>query len=397
MIKSSIILKLKVIALLVFIFSIPFENWDPFGIAHVFSITKMAGLIYALTTLFIAKRSFSFSKQVFFPFKILFFFYLLLTLISIFNFDDLNTFSPINLTLFQNIIMYWIIGSDLIYRNVSIKQIMLYFILSVFLMGVLLIFGIGVGAEYVEGMSRLTFFENNANIIGILGGLSLTFVVYFILNPKKAFGKKSYYLLVTIPFSTNILLLSGSRGALISTILAIVGMFIFRKDSGQKKVLQYLFLFLAGSIFLNKMLESQVIYQRLMETTEEGDLGGRGLIWNHTLEIYERSPVIGWGNTGFEKEMTITHGYFKDTHNLFLYILVTTGIIGFVIFMYFLYLHFKSAVRFYKYEEDVIMLGLLLFYITTVFKSGGIINDKLMWILLAIIIATPIANPQIKN
>src|SRR5690606_19551072 len=149
------------------------------------------------------------------------------------------------------------IGSDLIYRNVSIKQIMLYFILSVFLMGVLLIFGIGVGAEYVEGMSRLTFFENNANIIGILGGLSLTFVVYFILNPKKAFGKKSYYLLVTIPFSTNILLLSGSRGALISTILAIVGMFIFRKDSGQKKVLQYLFLFLAGSIFLNKMLESQ--------------------------------------------------------------------------------------------------------------------------------------------
>src|SRR5690606_27096801 len=155
-----------------------FENWDPFGIAHVFSITKMAGLLYALTTLFIAKRSFSFSKQVFFPFKILFFFFLLLTIIRIFFFVDLNSFSLINLTLFQNIIMYWIIGSDLIYRNVSIKQIMLYFILSVFLMGVLLIFGIGVGAEYVEGMSRLTFFENNANIIGIFGGLSLTFVVY---------------------------------------------------------------------------------------------------------------------------------------------------------------------------------------------------------------------------
>jgi len=386
MISVKYILKIKTFALLLFVFSLPFENWNPIGITSFFSVTKMAGVLYAMTTLLIAKESFSFDRRVFLPFKVLLLFYLLYTIVSIFNYNGMNTYFPINFTLFQNLIMYWLIASDLVKNHIRLKTILLSLVLSIFLMSVLITLGIGIGSEYVEGVSRLTFFENNSNTLGIFAGLALTFSMYFILNPEKTYGIRVYYLFITLPLFVSILLMSGSRGALFSAVLAIIGMFVLRKDSVPKKIAQYSLLFIAGIVLINQIVQSQVIYKRLMEATEEGDLGSRGLIWRHAWEVYEKSPLIGFGNTGFEREMTLVHGHFKDTHNLFLYVMVTTGIIGLVIFLYFLYFHLKSAIRFYKSEGDIIKLAILLFYLTTVFKAGGIINDKTMWLLLSLII-----------
>jgi len=389
-INAKYILKVKIFALLLFVFSIPFENWNPFGISSFFSVTKMAGVVYAVMAILLPKMSFSFERQVFLPFKVLGLFYLLLSLISIFNYNGQNQLSPVNFTLFQNIISYWLIASDLNKRNVNMNKIFLSFTFSIILMGILIVLGIGLGSEYVEGETRLTFFNNNANMLGVFTGVALTFTIYFILNSHQTYGNKVYLLLFSLPLFVNMLLSSGSRGALISTVLSVLTLILLNRDKKYKKMIQYLVLILGGSFLLDKLMESNVMYERILITVEMGSLGERDTLWRDALKIFNESPFIGNGSTGFERRMIIVYGRFQDTHNLFLYIMATTGIIGLMIFFYFLYFHLKASVRTYAKERNPIKLIILLFYITTVIKAGGVINSKLMWLLLALIIALPV-------
>lgn len=389
------LLNFKRICLLLFIFSLPFEYWDPFGIASFFSVTKMAGFMYAGVALFIGKESFD--QSIFKYIRLLLLLWILLVILSMLNYIGTNTVSIFNFSLIQNILMYWLIATDIKKRNVHIKSIMLSFVLSIVLMSILLMFGIGLGQEFEEGVSRITFFENNPNTVGVLAGLAIVFSLYFILNPSKTFQKKGTLALLALPGFINLLMLSGSRGALITTALSIVIMLIMNKSTPFKRILQFGLLVIATSYFLDKLMESEVMYKRLTQSIEEGGTGGRDEIWDNVIDIWSTKPLLGYGTTGFETEIVKIYGVRKDSHNLFLYILVTTGIVGIFIFLYFFFFHIKRAVEEFK-EGDVFKITILVFYLTTVVKAGGVINNKLMWLLLAIIISAELYNKnQFKN
>lgn len=392
--RRKLLLKIKRIFLILFVFSLPFEYWDPFGIASFFTVTKMAGFGYAVLAFLTIKESFD--KEVFKYVRYLLFFWIWLVLLSMFNYIGTNTVSVLNFTLFQNITLYWLIASDLKKGNIQIKTLMLAFVISIVLMNILLTLDIGLGQEYVEGISRLTFFGNNPNILGLFAGLAIVFSLYFILNPHKAFGKKGFLLLLALPTYINLLLLSASRGALITTGFSIVLMFLMNKTTPFKRILQVGLLVIAASYFMEKLLESELMYKRMTQFIEEENTAGRVDIWEDVIEIAEKRPLIGFGATGYESEMVKKYGVYKDTHNLFLYILVTTGIVGLTIFLYFLYPHFRLAVQDYK-NGNVFKIVILVFYLTTVIKAGGVINNKLMWFLLALVIGTELMVSQNNN
>jgi|SRR5690554_1608217 len=393
--KRKQILKIKRITLLVFIFSLPFEYWDPFGIASFFSITKMAGFGYAALALLIGKESFDVS--IFKFVRLLLLLWVLMLILNMLNYIGTNTVNIFNFTFFQNILLYWLIASDLKKQYVHIKSLMLSFVLSIVLMSILLMFGIGLGQEFEEGVSRITFFENNPNTVGVLAGLAIVFSLYFILNPIQTFQKKGALVLLALPGFVNLLLLSGSRGALLTTALSVIIMMVMNKSTPFKRLLQIGLLIVASSYFLDKLMESELMYKRITQSIEEGNTAGRGEIWEDVVEIWSNKPFLGHGATGFETEMTILYGGRKDAHNLFLYILVTTGFVGISIFLYFLFFHIKKALQKLK-QGDILKIIILVFYLTTVVKSGGVINNKLMWLLLAIIISAELYNKnQFKN
>ncbi len=369
---------------MVFIFSLPFEYWDPFGIASFFSVTKMAGFGYAAMALLIGKESFDVS--IFKYVRLLLFLWVLMLILNMLNYIGTNTVSIFNFTLFQNILLYWLIASDLKKQYVHIKSLMLSFVLSIVLMSILLMFGIGLGQEFEEGVSRITFFENNPNTVGVLAGLAIVFSLYFILNPSRTFQKKGVLVVLALPGFVNLLLLSGSRGALLTTALSVILMMVMNKTTPFKRILQVGLLIVTASYFMDKLMESELMYKRLTQSIEEGNTAGRGEIWGDVIEVWSNRPLTGYGATGFETEMTKIYGGRKDAHNLFLYILVTTGFVGISIFLYFLFCHIKRAVESFK-KGDVLKIILLIFYLTTVVKAGGVINNKLMWLLLAIIIS----------
>lgn len=383
--KKDLLFNIKRNSLLLFVFSLPFEYWDPFGIASFFSVTKMAGFVYAGLAFFTIKDSFD--LPIFKHVRILLLLWVLLVLLSMFNYIGTNTASVLNFTLFQNIIFYWLIASDLKKGNIQIKTLMLCFVLSIVLMNILLTLGIGLGQEYEEEVSRLTFFGNNPNTVGVLVSLTIVFAFYFILNPHKTFGKKGLFLVLALPAFINLLLLSASRGALITTGFSVVLMLLMNKTTPFKRIMQVGLLVIAASYFMQKLVESELIYKRMTQFIEEGNTAGRGEIWENVLDISYNRPVLGYGTTGFENEMKKIYGGNKDAHNLFLYILATTGVVGLSLFLYFLYFHLKKSVHNLRHG-DVLKMVLFIFYFTTVVKAGGAINNKLMWFLLAVIIST---------
>lgn len=388
------LLQLKRIFLILFVFSLPFEYWDPFGISSFFTVTKMAGFGYAALALLTLKESFD--KSIFKYVKYLLIFWLWLILLSMFNYIGTNTASVFNFTLFQNIIFYWLIASDLKKGNIQIKTLMLSFVISIVLMNILLTLGIGLGQEYEEGVTRLTFFENNPNTVGILAGLAIVFTLYLILNPNKTYGKKGFLLVLALPVFVNLLLLSASRGALITTGFSVVIMLIMNKSTPFKRILQVGLLVIATSYFMEKLAESELIFKRMTMFIEEGNIAGRGEIWENVWEISLKRPLIGFGTTGFENEMIKSYGARNSPHNLFLEILVTTGLIGLGVFMYFLYFHFKNSIQTFR-QGEVIKIVLLVFYVTTVVKAGGAMNNKLMWFLLAIILSATFIDTSKKH
>lgn len=380
--------------LLLFVFSIPFEYWDPFGIASFFTVTKIAGFAYAGIGFLMIRQSFD--PRVYRSVQYLLVFWFLLVMLSMFNYTGNNTVSIFNFTLLQNIILYWLIASDLQNKNIQPKYVFLAFVLSIILMSGLLAIGVGISHEYIEGSSRITFFENNSNTVGVLSGLAIVFSIYFTINSSQNFGKKGFLILLALPSFFNMLLLSGSRGALITVAFSVSVMLIMNKGVPYKKMLQIAILIVATIIFLDRLSESELMYKRMTQFIEEGDTAGRGEIWEDVLEIAVNRPFLGYGATGFENEMSKVYGARRDSHNLFLYILVTTGIVGLSIFFCFLYPHLKYALQDLK-KGNILKIVLFVFYLTTVIKSGGAINNKLMWLILAIILSASFyIDPQKK-
>jgi O-antigen ligase len=95
-----------------------------------------------------------------------------------------------------------------------------------------------------------------------------------------------------------------------------------------------------------------------------------------SLIRYQQSPFIGMGPT--------------EEHNLFLGVLVGSGIIGISLFLSVLYLLFKQSILFYRQKPQVITL---MYLIPISIIVTGIFNDSLlfgaMWLMFAIATRIP--------
>lgn len=386
----------KRIILLIFIFSMPYESWDPFGIANFFTVTKMAGLLYFLLSFADLKANFKLGvvKK---TLQILFLLWVWILLQSLFNYHSNTKVSLYSMSFFQNIVLFWLIANDIISGRAKVKQIYAMFALSVFVMSVLAKLEIGIDTELDigGGLFRLRFFGANSNTIGNYCSIALILIAAMVLDKKEFYPKKTYLFLGMIPTILTMMALTGSRGALGMFFIGVSLLLLLRKTTPSNKVLIIFAGFFILLFSFNKIMESsRTMQNRLAKTTEGDTLGERGLIWNTALDIYSDYPFIGLGTTGYEKEMTQRYVRYMDTHNLFLYFMVTGGIVGLLIYLFFLRELFIGIRYIYKNSENVLPIALFMVYLFNAFKAGGIINSKLMWVLLAIIFASRYARKE---
>jgi O-antigen ligase len=386
-VQNSLIYKAKIFFLQIFVLSLPFEYWDPFGVSTFFTITKMVGFVYFAFAILNFRLSFRIGYQKG-PLLVLLVLWLWLSLQSIIHIWPGSQFAPFNFTMLQNIILFWLISNDLINNPVVSKRLLLFLVLGVFLMNLLASLGIGLGLDTSGeeiGESRITFFGSNPNVVGNFCSMAFIIVVAMVVNKEQYFGKWTYLLLLAIPNNLLMIGLTGSRGALGIVLLGLFILFLLYKTTLVKK---FFWIFIGGilSLFaLQQILDSEIMQKRIEMTTEEGSLGGRDLIWNNALSIIYDNPFTGFGATGYEREMLFRFSWYRDTHNVFLYFLVTGGIVALIIYLTFLFKTFKSALFVYKRTSQSLFLVLFGIYLFAVFKGGGAINSKLLWVIITII------------
>ncbi|MDR5589336.1 O-antigen ligase family protein [Christiangramia sp. SM2212] len=378
--------KTKIASLLLFVFALPFSYWDPLGIASMFSITKAFGFMYAIFAFLTFKSSFE--RGITLPVvRLLLFIWILMAIQSLVHWWYNTRFSIMEFSLIQNILLFWLISSDIIRNKKIIKFIFLAIVLGVALMVALSSFGIGISLEMELGEQRLSFFGANSNNIAVFLSLALILIIY--LSYKKKFGKKSYLLLFLVLPILSMIGMTGSRSALILVGLSLLCFFLFFKTKIWKKIILLSFGTLFVGYSLEKIVSSEIMAKRIEKTMHSQELGPRGEIWSSAFNIFLEKPVLGWGQTGYEKQiMNNFNGIYWDTHNLFLYLMVTTGIIGITIFIFFLFRLIKNSWIYYKINADPIMLVILLFYLTNISKTGAVINNNTMWVLAAIIFSS---------
>ena len=78
-------------------------------------------------------------------------------------------------------------------------------------------------------------------------------------------------------------------------------------------------------------------------------------------------------------EMYKYSGIYNGPHNVYLYVLVTTGILGFVFYMTFIIRLGKKLYTDFKQTGMILYLTIFLVVLFNMFKAGGGINKIVFW------------------
>lgn len=241
-----------------------------------------------------------------------------------------------------------------------------------------------IGAHsYVEG-TRTSI--KGGRILGPFNSVGTTagyFVIQCILLFYYILNTNNYKKLTFILLFCNVALLigTGNRGGFLSFLLSgFLYAYFFRKKIGLQKTIIFLISFflilISSSYIMVKYTDYNVVYKKLLDTQMEGVVPDSRSGWGFVVEKIFEKPVLGHG------PRLVTKGEYKEQvkwpkgeigfwpHNLYLYILYTTGLIGFAAYclLGFAYLRTLSKLRLRFNEKDnflsgLPMLGIIIFIV----------------------------------
>jgi O-antigen ligase len=371
---------LQRIALYFFFFSINFEVWDPLHTNGAFSVSKLTGYIYLLMMIpmimnFITSRE---NRSILKP---IWLFFALLTIVSLFHVNSIY-FNYFDFSIFQNLILFYILINHEHYDQLILEKGMFSFALGS--VALALLFNIGIGIEYDIG-GRVNIFGDNQNSVGMRMSISIVILILAVVQNRLQIGKIRYLLLLPIPIMMIFMAETGSRVALLSFLLVfITGIFLFKT----KNVWGRIALLAAGSLALiyiwQFLMQSEILKLRLLQSTQEGDLSGRGIIWKTLIPLIKSNPIFGVGETGYQYFSQTAFGEIKSPHNVILEVLCYTGITGLILYLIFLFRIFLRSIQVYK-SLNILLPLLLLIPVMGLLVSGQILYVKIGWIIFTYI------------
>lgn len=184
------------------------------------------------------------------------------------------------------------------------------------------------GVDYEDGRMSMGF-NNNPNSLGVMMIMGISFILYKI-NIKKWVNVIFSFGLIFLLF--YILILTGSRKALLSFFLIITYWFLFviyeeikilpisTKITGILSIILVLFF---GYRIFYPLMQNSVLMNRLITLLEEGG-GIREEMYRIAMDIFRQHPLIGIGLDNY-RAVTIFATY---SHSTYAEALACTGIIG---------------------------------------------------------------------
>jgi O-antigen ligase len=235
-----------------------------------------------------------------------------------------------------------------------------------------------VGSD-VGSVGRVEAFNRDANYTAYTLVVALP-MAYYLAN-RGGIGFLRWVYFAFIPAGIFVLIFTGSRGMTVAMVawLALFLWFLLTSRSApgsrgsQAAVVLSTALVLGGSAFVvlafSDLAEHQI--QRLMTITDPmgSDFGNRLYIWIAGFQVFLQNLLLGVGTGGFAAAII---PYFEGdvyifsfidrgaaSHNTYLNIAVTTGIVGLAVFGVMLFTLVKSALR-ANPPEKLLFLSLML-------------------------------------
>lgn len=371
--------RLQRIFLYIFCFSLNFEVWDPLSTGGFFSISKLTGMLYFLSSLpaIFHYRTSSQFKPILLTIGVFFGY---LTLVNGLNINLINNVI-IEFTMLQSIILFWVLLNHVQSDPLVMERSLLYFAFGSVTLAILYYAGIGI--EVVD--QRVSIFGDNENIIGQRMSFSIVIIVLAVIQNRLQLKKSRFLLLLLIPIMIDLLIASGSRLAIVSLLAVFIASVLLLKTSSTFTKVTILAIGIIGFIVVFQLLmNNEIVGERLQRSFQEGDLSSRDDIWKSILPLIKQNPIFGVGKTGYAYYCNAVFGRYWSPHNVILEILCFSGFIGLGIYMYFLYRIFRIGYLAYKADGTLLPI-MFMINIVGLLLVSHLLELKIGWALLAYI------------
>jgi O-antigen ligase len=132
-----------------------------------------------------------------------------------------------------------------------------------------------------------------------------------------------------------------------------------------------------------------------IETAADTSSAGRVLAFQHSIEMFERAPILGQGTAAFASEARSVPGIelFTYPHNLVLEIAANHGLVGVALFSVAFVVALTKGLRLRAIREWDTVTILFAFVFLNELISGAVVESRLFWGLLVLLLAAPVRVP----
>jgi hypothetical protein len=238
---------------------------------------------------------------------------------------------------------------------------------------------------------------NYKSFIIMCMGYTLVSAIINRLTVWNAFSE-TYKIIMTL-FSSKLLLLT------ILILVSYLVLFIFRQ-----RIAKYRFV-LVAILIVSVMIVGIVAYAYVLENVVESNmrmLSSRGYIWYYSTELIKQNFLTGYGPDNLyynfpqmnpHKEKFLPDGLVDKPHNMYLQVILDTGIFGLIGFMILLVGTLLKANKAIDLERDIykntFLKALMLVVIAYMFQ--GMVNDNHIVIQPIVYLIIGIGASQIKQ
>jgi O-antigen ligase len=376
-------------AFYVFIFSLLFE-WPDRPIPM--EIPTLIGFIYLAFTLLQPKVCYRyFPKEL--GFYAVYILYFALLCGSVRRQDDAIKL----LTLMVQIFFLMWSGYNLMRYERIMKTALMTLVISCSAISVMQLLGVAATQwEFYDAGSRTSVLGQNPNNMANNISLGLVALMGFAFGRNKILPWVRYVAAPLAVIMVGAIIDTGSRGALLALGIGFAAFAIRGKTLWAKTKSLVIVLAVLGGLVL-AVLQTPSLVSRYKQTLDGNDMSGRENIFPTAWGMFKEKPFIGWGpiDNMYElgRRLQIMYGGpvgpdgSKDTHNMFLGALTSTGLFGTVPLLICVILCLLAAWRARRGSQGVLPIVMVVTVIL-INMSGNWIASKLDWLMMACALAS---------
>lgn len=297
------------------------------------------------------------------------------------------------LKFFSWLLQLWLVlwaGSNVLRAERIARSAILSLGAGAFVRASMQLVGLGRTSHAVwTGGERVTAFGQNANMAAMVLGAGIIGLVGLAASGRRTLPFPRLFVWPMCAAIGVAMIQTGSRGGLLALTVGLCVFLLGAKGARTRARNTVIAVFAIA--FLGVMADrSTMMRSRLEDSAETGTMAGREHIYPAAWAMFKERPVLGWGpvNNKYVLGGRLAEQLRRrrDTHNLLLEVLTSTGVVGAIPFMLVLALGIRGCLQARHGPHGALPLAFMS-AVLVANSSGNWIASKLLWVVLAFAIA----------